>query len=159
MDAARPARRPRGDDAGFTLVEVLVSVLVLTVALLALGLVQVKALSGVVLAEERQQATGYSNALIEVARAYTADQVGFDRARAHATATPGTPFRLLPAGATGVVAGTTPGTTFVSKAYLRTTDDVDLIEVSAVTTWTSRNSSAGARTTTTTTLLVSPAAS
>jgi len=156
MDAARSTRPAQDSDEGFSLVEVLIAVLVLTAALLGLMTVQTRALSSVVLAEERQQATGYSNALIELARAYTADQEGFGKARDHALHEPGVPFSLVPASVTGVVAGTISDTTFDTKVYLQTTSDADLISVSAVTSWTSRNSSVGARTVITTTQLAAP---
>lgn len=71
----RPARPSR--DTGLGLVEVVVAMLVLTVALLALIPVQTWALAGVVLAEERQQATAYANQAIERVRARTAIPAGF----------------------------------------------------------------------------------
>lgn len=66
-------------DGGFTLVEVVVAMFVLTVALLALIPVQTKALSGVVLAAERQQATAYADGALERVRGRASTPAGFDQ--------------------------------------------------------------------------------
>lgn len=159
MDARRLSRRPARDDEGFTLVEVLVSMLVLTAALLALGLVQTRAMNSVALSEERQQATGYASSLLELARAYTADADGFDDALEHATAHANEPFQLAPTTVRAVVGGTISDTPFTTKIYVArawlpgrdpATDPpaADLVEIRAETTWTSRNSGGTARTVT-----------
>jgi len=146
VDARRLSRRPARDDEGFTLVEVLVSVLVFTVALLGLAAVQTRALSSVVLSEERQQATGYANALLELARAYTADADQFAEARAHALDDPAEPFHLVPETVASVIAGSDSGTEYTTFVYLtpaRRLDGTkisdDLLDVRAEVSWTSRN--------------------
>ena len=73
--ATKAASRP--SDTGLGLVEVLLSMVLLTVVLLALVPLQTRALAGVVLSKERQQATGHANAAIEQVRAATATTVGF----------------------------------------------------------------------------------
>ena len=152
MTATRP-RRPRAGDEGFTLVEVLVSMVVLTVALLALGLVQTRALNTVALSEERQQATGYASSLLELARAYTADADGFNDAIEHATQHAGDPFQLAPPSVRAVVGGTVSGTAFDTKVYVaRATRPGqaaladDLIEIRAETRWSSRYTGGSTRT-------------
>ena len=77
MDTTRLFRRPPGDDEGFSLVEVIVSILVLTVALLALVPVQAKALGAVTAAAQRQQATAYAQQAVERVRARAATDAGF----------------------------------------------------------------------------------
>jgi len=131
MDATRDRRRPPAPgDEGFTLVEVLVSVFLLTGVLLGLALVQTKALGTVVLAEERQQATSYSNQALEKVRAATAGS-GWQAALG----------AIGTWGATAVpLRHTDSGTVFTTKLELAS-PNADPLTFTAVTTWTSRNSS------------------
>ena len=73
--AQRPTRLMRSEDSGFTLVELLVSLLILGAVLLGLMAVQVKALQGVSLAKQRQQATALANQTMEQLRAQPYDSV------------------------------------------------------------------------------------
>jgi prepilin-type N-terminal cleavage/methylation domain-containing protein len=56
-------------DSGFTMVELIVAMVILVTVLLALITVQVRALQGVALAKQRQQATAYANQAMERMRA------------------------------------------------------------------------------------------
>ena len=169
MATTRTHRRQAAEDEGFTLVEVLVSMVVLTVALLALGLVQSRALNTVALAEERQQATGYASSLLELARAYTADADGFDDAIDHATQHATQPFQLAPTGVQSVVGGTISNTTFDTQIYVARAwrpgknpavdpPASDLIEIRAETRWSSRNSGGSTRTVVVRSLISEPLA-
>ncbi len=173
----------RTDDTGLGLVEVVVSVLVLTVALLALVPVQTRALGTVVLSEERQQATAYANEAIERVRAQaltaagasavaagrrpTADDTGnvastscttncqFQPALGagspteplRTTATPATSLATVRCSETSpcTATGTVTGLTFTTRLYVTETGTSGLYWVTAVTSWTSANSSAGLR--------------
>lgn len=162
MDATRLHRRAAADD-GFTLVEVLVSVLVLTGVLLGLAAVQTQSLKSVALSEERQQATGYANALLELARAYTSDPDQFQDAHDHASTDPELPFDKVPGHLGTVIAGSDSGTSFTTLVYLSfALDDAgekisgDLLDVRAVVTWNSRNGGGGQRSVTLTTQVSRP---
>ena len=65
----------KSDDSGFTLAELLVSLVVLGAVLIGLMAVQVRALQGVSLAKQRQQATGLANRSMEQLRAQPYDSV------------------------------------------------------------------------------------
>lgn len=77
MTTPRRGAPPGGDDAGLGLVEVVVSMAILAIVLLAFVPVQVSALRTVVLSGERQQATAYANQAIEQVRARVAAAGGF----------------------------------------------------------------------------------
>lgn len=72
---ARLAARRRGDDDGFTLLEVVLTLFVISAVLLGLITVQVKALGSVGLAKERQQGTALGNRTMEQLRALPYDTV------------------------------------------------------------------------------------
>jgi prepilin-type N-terminal cleavage/methylation domain-containing protein len=57
------------DDSGFTMVELIVAMVILVTVLLTLITVQVRALQGVALGKQRQQATAYANRAMEQMRA------------------------------------------------------------------------------------------
>lgn len=183
----RSASRVRStDDAGLGLVEVMVSVLVLSVALLALVPVQVRALAGVTLAEERQQATGYANEAIEQVRARALTTAGaravavgrlptstdavdvantscvllvcrfrpsFDTAVNEelkvppllSTADASLATRRCSEASGCTTTGTVTGLAFTTRLYVTPTTKADVVAVTAVTAWTSPNSSAGLR--------------
>lgn len=67
----RGARRQRGDtaDRGFTLIELVVAMVVITSAMLVLAGLQVRTLGTSVVAREREQATALTNRALEQARA------------------------------------------------------------------------------------------
>jgi type II secretory pathway pseudopilin PulG len=181
-------RRPTSTigDSGLGLVEVVVSMLILSIVLLALLPVQVNALKGVTLAEERQQATGYANEAVERVRAQALTATGaravaagrtptsadvVDAANAPCTSPtscqfrpsfapsfppealrtpPSTPDPSLAtrwcSEASGcLTTATATGLTFTTRLYVSATGTADLYWVTAVTAWTSPNSSAGIR--------------
>lgn len=61
--------RPAGDESGFTLMELLVAMMVITIVLLVLMVVQTKALVTNAQTRERTQATAYANKVMEELRA------------------------------------------------------------------------------------------
>ena len=73
--SGRAAGRPQQDDDGFTLVELLVTMAVISTVLLGLLGVQISALSTVTLSRERQQATDLANRTMEQLRALPYDTV------------------------------------------------------------------------------------
>lgn len=63
-----PGQRPRGDDSGFTLVEVLVAMAVISTALLGLIFAQLQSLTTITVAKQRQQATALATQTMEQVR-------------------------------------------------------------------------------------------
>lgn len=61
-------QRQRGDDDGFTLVELVVAMFVIAVVLLLLAGVQISAMQTIVNATKREQATAYANQAMEIMR-------------------------------------------------------------------------------------------
>ncbi len=69
MRAKRYCRLGQRDESGFTLVELLVTMVVIAGCLLGLIAIQVRALEATTLAKQRQQATGLANRTMEEMRA------------------------------------------------------------------------------------------
>ncbi|MBA3232353.1 MAG: prepilin-type N-terminal cleavage/methylation domain-containing protein [Propionibacteriales bacterium] len=68
-------RRMQHDDSGFTLIEIMTTMFVISITLLGLMTVQVQSLRSIGLAKERQQATAMANRAIEQLRALPYDTV------------------------------------------------------------------------------------
>ncbi len=192
-----PCASGTGGDGGLGLVEVLVSVLVLAVALLALVPVQARALAGVVLSGERQQATAYANQALEQVRARTSTSAGFtevaagrqpstsdavdaanttacsssactfrpsfapdlsETLRTRASADPSLLTRQCSEESGCLTTGGATGLVFTTRLYVTAAPGADLVNVTAVTGWTSRNSGAGLRQVAVRTQIASPVA-
>lgn len=170
MDRSRLHRHPEGED-GFSLVEAMVAVLVVAGAVLALVPLQSSALTTVVLAEQRQQATAHADQALELVRARAATSFATVAAGRRPTSddtalascpspttcafsfdgSGSTPLNV-PAGTTAADAVLAPrtdtspsGQTYRTRLFVASTVSPGLVSVIAVTEWASTSTRGAAR--------------
>lgn len=144
-------RRRPGGDAGLTLVEVLVTMSVLTIGLLCLLPTLIGASRTVGLANERQQATAMAQGVLEQVRAAATTPARRD-AIARGGPTYPAPGWSVPAGESLLTAAspdpalrqvdsTVGGATFTVRTFVtsRAADPAGIVWVTAVSSWSSGN--------------------
>jgi Tfp pilus assembly protein PilV len=143
--------------AGFTLVEVVVSMFMIALCLAALVPLQLRSAQTVGLAHERQQGTALTNAALERVRDAAADPARAEAIAGGGPAYPSPGSWTVPAGETLLVSGTpdaslaqqgptTSVPAFTTRVYVttRTGDPPDTLWITGVTDWVSSNDGAAA---------------